>query len=101
VRADPRPEYEGTLAWALLVDGPAALAADKARARELVASALRDPQCDRALFAAALLARGDGDLQKAEALLRRALALNGTFVEAERELRQVEARRPRPPQRRS
>lgn len=93
LRADPRPEYQVAYAWTLLQDPHG----DRARARALAESALGDPDClDRAALVGAVLARDEGDDDRAERLLRRALAANPRNGDAERELRSLEARRGRP-----
>ena len=93
LRADPRAEYQVAYAWTLLQDPRG----DRARAKALAEAALREPACvDRAALVGALLARDQGDDEGAERLLRRALDANPRNVEAERELRALEARRGRP-----
>jgi curved DNA-binding protein CbpA len=92
LRADPRAEYQVAYAWMLLQDPRG----DRARARALAEAALRDPAClDRAALAGAVLARDEGDDERAERLLRRALAANPRNGEVERELRALEARKER------
>jgi curved DNA-binding protein CbpA len=90
LRADPRPEYQAAYAWMLTVEPRGA---DRVRARSLAEAALRDPACDRAALVCAVLARDEGDDEKAERLLRRALQANPRNADAERELRALEARR--------
>jgi len=90
LRADPRPEYQAAYAWMLTQEGRVV---DRVRARSLAEAALRDPACDRAALVCAVLARDDGDDNKAERLLRRALQANPRSADAERELRALEARR--------
>jgi len=90
LRGDAKPEYQVAYAWALLQDPRG----DRARARSLAESALRDPAClDRAALACAVLAREEGDDEKAALLLRRALQANPRNSDVERELRALEARR--------
>jgi len=90
LRGDPRPEYQVAYAHALLVDP----SGDRSRARALAEAALEDPACtDRAAFVCGILARDEGDEAKAERMLRRALQANPRYVEADRELRALEARR--------
>jgi tetratricopeptide (TPR) repeat protein len=90
VRADPRAEYQAALAWTWIVD-PASR--DRARARALLAEATRDASCDRAFFAAAILARDEGNDGQAERMLRAALQANPRHVDAVRELRALQSRR--------
>jgi tetratricopeptide (TPR) repeat protein len=90
LRADPRPEYQAAFAW-MLMNEPRA--PDLARARALAQAALRDPACDRAAYVSGVLARDDGDEDRAERLFRQALAHNPRNGDADHELRQLEARR--------
>jgi tetratricopeptide (TPR) repeat protein len=90
VRADPRPEYQAALAFAILQD-PARR--DRDRARALAAEASRDAACDRAQYVAGLVARDEGDVARAERLFRAAAAANPRNADALRELRALEARR--------
>jgi curved DNA-binding protein CbpA len=90
VRADARPEYQAVLALAIVSD-PATK--DRARAKALVAEASKDPACDRALYAAGVIARVEGDEGTAERHFRAAVKANPRNSEAMRELRLLEARR--------
>lgn len=90
IRQDPRAEYRAALAWCLLMD-PAQQ--DRAQAKELVAEALNDPNCDRAHYVAAVLAREEGNEELAEQMFRAAFKVNPGYVEAEREIRLIEMRR--------
>lgn len=92
IRSHPRAEYQAALAWALYFDPRAP---DRLRAKDLLAAALRDPTCDRAAHAAAMVARDEGDEDAAERMFRIALKANPRHVEAEREIRLIEARRRR------
>ena len=93
LRVDPRAEYQAAYAWMLLQDPRG----DRVRARALAEAALREPAClDRAALVGAVLARDEGDDERAERLLRRALGANPRNAEAERELRALEARKERP-----
>jgi tetratricopeptide (TPR) repeat protein len=90
LRSDPRPEFQAAYAWMLMNEPQAP---DLARARGLAQAALRDPACDRAAFVCGVLARDDGDEDRAERLFRQALAKNPRNSDAERELKALEARR--------
>jgi tetratricopeptide (TPR) repeat protein len=92
IRAHPLPEYQAALAWALCFDPKAP---DRSRGKQLLAAALRDPTCDRAAYTAAMVARDEGDEDAAERMFRIALKANPRHVEAEREVRLIEARRRR------
>jgi curved DNA-binding protein CbpA len=93
LRSDPRAEYKAALALAYLSD-PAATR-DRARARSLTAEALADPACDRAAYAAGILARDDADEARAEKHFRAAVAANPRNADAVRELRMLERKRAR------
>ncbi len=90
LRAAPRPEYLAALAHVFVVDP---VGRDRARARELLDEAMKDPKCDRAFHAAGVLARAEGDEGRAERMFRAALELNPGNPEAARELRLVQGRR--------
>jgi curved DNA-binding protein CbpA len=90
IRADPRPAYHAALAW-LFVSDPAHK--DPARAKALVAEALKDPACDRAHLVAGILARDAGEDGAAERHFREAVKANPRNAEAARELRLTEARK--------
>lgn len=90
LRADARAEYQAALAWTYLVD-PAGK--DLAKAKALLAEALKDPSCDRALYVAGVLARDEGSEGEAERCFRAAVAANPRHTDALRELKQLEGRR--------
>jgi tetratricopeptide (TPR) repeat protein len=90
MRADPRAEYRAALALAIAWD-PATK--DRARAKALAAEAAKDPACDRAFYAAGIIARMDEDAATAERHFRAALKANPRNADALRELKLVEARR--------
>jgi curved DNA-binding protein CbpA len=92
VRADARPDYQAALAWILAFDPKSS---DRARAKEILGQAMRDGTSDRAFFTAAQIARDEEDEESAERLYRMALRANPNHVEAEREVRLIEARRRR------
>ena len=90
LRADARAEYQAAYAWMLLNEPGTP---DLARARSLAQAALRDPSCDRAAFVCGIVARDDGDEDRAEKLFRQALRANPRNADAERALRALEAKR--------
>jgi curved DNA-binding protein CbpA len=90
IRADPRAEYQAALAWCILSEPGAK---DRGRAKELLEEAAKDPTCDRALHLAGVLAREDKDEARAERMFRAAVRANPRNADAQRELRQIEARR--------
>jgi curved DNA-binding protein CbpA len=89
VAGDPKPEHVASLAWCLIA-GPLP---DKDRAKSLVVEALKDPNCDRAFYVAGVLAREDGEIERAEKMFRAAMRVNPKHMEAEREIRLIEMRR--------
>jgi tetratricopeptide (TPR) repeat protein len=90
VRADPRPEHQAALAFALLADPQRK---DRDRARALLEEATKDPRCDRAAYVAGILARDERDDGRAERMFRAALQANPRHADAVRELRAVEVRK--------
>jgi DnaJ-domain-containing protein 1 len=90
IRADPRAEYHAALAAVILADPRAA---DRARMKELLAEATKDPSCDRGFFLAGVVARQDGEEARAEKMFRAAIAANPRNGDAARELKLLEGRR--------
>lgn len=90
IRADGRAEYVAALAWTYVVDQAGK---DLAKARALLADAVKEAACDRAQYVAGIVARDEGNEAEAERYFRAALAANPRHVDALRELRQVEGRR--------
>ncbi|HYQ82021.1 MAG TPA: DUF4388 domain-containing protein [Anaeromyxobacteraceae bacterium] len=93
VRGDPaRAEYKAALAAAFLHDPRGK---DQARAKELLAEAMKDPACDRAFLLAATVARAEKDEARAEQLFRLAWKANPQNPEAAREVRALDEQRKR------
>jgi DnaJ-domain-containing protein 1 len=90
IRGDPRAEYHAALAAVILADPRAP---DRARVKELLAEATKDPSCDRAFFLAGVVARQEGEEARAERMFRAALAANPRNADAAREVKLVEGRR--------
>ena len=90
IRADGRAEYQAALAWTYLADP---VGKDLAKARALLAEAVKDARCDRAQYVAGVVARDQGDEAEAERYFRAAVAANPRNADALRELRLVEGRR--------
>jgi len=90
IRGDPRAEYHAALAAVILADPKAP---DRARVKELLAEATKDPSCDRGFFLAGVVARQEGEEARAEKMFRAALAANPRHAEAARELKLLEGRR--------
>ena len=69
----------------LLVDGDA---------KNLMAQALKiDPNCDRAHYQLGVIARVEGDMERAERHFREAVRVNPRHLEANQELRLIEMRK--------
>jgi len=90
LRSDGRAEYQAALAWTYIAD---TASKDLAKAKGLVADALKDQACDRARFVAGILARDEGNEAEAERFFRAAIAINPRHADAVRELRTLEGRR--------
>jgi curved DNA-binding protein CbpA len=89
-RADPRPEYQASIALTFTVDQRQR---DLRRAKALLHDALKDRTNDRAFYAAGVLARVENDVKLAEDSFRKALELNPRNQDANRELRAILSRR--------
>lgn len=90
IRVDPRPEYLAALAAVIIADPRAP---DRARLKDLLAEATKDPACDRAHYLAGVVARQDGEEARAEKMFRAAVQANPRNADAARELKAVEGRR--------
>ncbi|HET9450152.1 MAG TPA: J domain-containing protein, partial [Aggregicoccus sp.] len=95
-QADPKPLYLASRAWALYMDPQ--LKAESARAKQMMADAVRaDPTCDRAHYQLGVIARVEGDMDRAERHFREAVRANPKHLEASQELRLIEMRKRNPP----
>jgi DnaJ-domain-containing protein 1 len=90
IRAHPRAEYQAALAWCILSDPQAR---DRPRVKELLEEAIKDPTCDRAFYLAGVVARDAKDEARAEKMFRAAYKANPGNVDAQREVRIIDARR--------
>ncbi len=89
---DPKPLYLAAQGWALYLDLSRKSESDRAKA--LIASALKgDPSCDRAAYQLGVIAKMEGEVDRAERLCRDAVRLNPRHLEAQQELRLIEMRR--------
>lgn len=94
VALDPLPVHMAELAWTLYAN-PKRRDDARDEIRDLVVKALKGtPEHDRAYVVAAYISRVDGEAERSEKLFRKALDLNPRNVEAARELRLIESRRP-------
>jgi len=79
-------------AWAIYMDPTRKSEAN--HAKDLMASALRvDPQCDRAHYQLGVIARVEGDINKAENHFKQAVQLNPRHLEANQEIRLIDMRK--------
>jgi tetratricopeptide (TPR) repeat protein len=94
-QADPRPLYLASRAWALYMDPQ--FKAEMPRAKQMMADAVRaDPTCDRAHYQLGVIARVEGDVDRAERHFREAVRANPKHLEANQELRLIEMRKRTP-----
>jgi tetratricopeptide (TPR) repeat protein len=78
--------------WAIYMDP--ARKAEAARAKQMMVDAAAiDPRCDRANYQLGVIARVEGDMNKAEQYFQRAVQLNPRHLEANQELRLIEMRK--------
>jgi curved DNA-binding protein CbpA len=90
--ADPRPATLAAEAWAIYMDP--SRRSDAPRARAMMVDALKaDPDCDRAHYQLGVIARVEGDVERAEKHFREAVRSNPRHLEAAQELRLLEMRR--------
>jgi len=90
--ADPRPATLAAAAWAIYMDP--SRRSEGQRARAMMVDALKaDPDCDRAHYQLGVIARVEGDVERAERHFREAVRSNPRHLEAAQELRLLEMRR--------
>ena len=90
--ADPRPATLAAAAWAIYMDP--SRRSEGQRARTMMVDALKaDPDCDRAHYQLGVIARVEGDVDRAERHFREAVRSNPRHPEAAQELRLLEMRR--------
>jgi cytochrome c-type biogenesis protein CcmH/NrfG len=93
---EPKALYLAARAWAIYMDP--ARKADMAKAKQLMADAVRtDPNCDRAHYQLGVIARVEGDMDRAERHFRDAVKSNPKHLEANQELRLIDMRKKTPP----
>jgi len=89
---DPRPSTLAAGAWAIYMDP--SRRSEGQRARTMMVDALKaDPDCDRAHYQLGVIARVEGDVDRAERHFREAVRSNPRHLEAAQELRLLEMRR--------
>jgi Tfp pilus assembly protein PilF len=90
--SDPRPATLAAEAWAIYMDP--SRRSEAGRARQMMVEALKaDPDCDRAHYQLGVIARVEGDVDRAEKHFREAVRSNPRHLEAAQELRLLEMRR--------
>jgi len=93
---DPKATYLAARAWAIYMDP--SRKADMAKAKQMMADAVRtDPNCDRAHYQLGVIARVEGDMDRAERHFRDAVRSNSKHLEANQELRLIDMRKKNPP----
>ncbi len=91
-RLYPRAHVLAARAWAIYMDPNRK--SDAAAARAMMVDALKeDPACDRAHYQLGVIARVEGDVERAERHFREALKSNARHLEASQELRLIEMRK--------
>src|SRR5215472_2364263 len=89
---DPKATYLAAEAWAVYMDPSRR---DQApRAKQIMADAVKkDAGCDRAHYQLGVIARVEGDMDRAEQHFRETVRLNPKHLEANQELRLIQLRR--------
>ena len=91
-RLYPKAHVLAARAWAIYMDPNRK--ADSGNARAMMVEALQlDPACDRAHYQLGVIARVEGDVDRAERHFREALRANPRHPEASQELRLIEMRK--------
>jgi curved DNA-binding protein CbpA len=91
-RLYPKAHVLAARAWAVYMDP--SRKADAGSARAMMVEALQmDPSCDRAHYQLGVIARVEGDVDRAERHFREALRANPRHPEASQELRLIEMRK--------
>jgi tetratricopeptide (TPR) repeat protein len=89
---DPNAAYLAAEAWAIYLDPGRRDQAPRAK-QMMVDAAKKDPECDRAHYQLGVIARVEGDMDRAEKHFREAVRLNPKHPEANQELRLIQMRR--------
>ncbi|HEX4621573.1 MAG TPA: tetratricopeptide repeat protein, partial [Myxococcaceae bacterium] len=89
---DPKATYLAARAWSIYMDP--ARKAQSAAAKQMMNDAVRtDPECDRAHYQLGVIARVEGDMDRAERHFREAIRANPRHLEANQELRLIDMRK--------
>ncbi|QSQ17282.1 DnaJ domain-containing protein [Myxococcus landrumensis] len=93
---DPKATYLAARGWAIYMDP--SRKADMPKAKQMMMDAVRaDPNCDRAHYQLGVIARVEGDMDRAERHFREAVRANSKHLEANQELRLIDMRKKNPP----
>ncbi|HYO59944.1 tetratricopeptide repeat protein [Archangium sp.] len=93
--AEPRAVYLAARAWAIYMDPQRK--AESPKTKQMMLEALKmDPNCDRAHYQLGVIARVEGDMDRAERHFREAVRANPKHLEANQELRLIEMRKKNP-----
>jgi curved DNA-binding protein CbpA len=93
---DPKAVYMAARAWAIYMDPQRK--SELVKARQMMGEAItQDPNCDRAHYQLGVIARVEGDMDRAERHFRDAVRANPKHLEANQELRLIDMRRRNPP----
>gem|GEM_PF-5288262 len=89
---EPSSAHRAAQAWAIYLDPTRKT--EIARAKQMMLEAIKaDPGCDRAHYQLGVIARVEGDLDRAERSFREALNANPRHLEANQEIRLIEMRK--------
>jgi len=95
-QTEPKALYLAARGWAIYMDPQRK--AEAGKAKQMMADALkREPQCERAHYQLGVIARVEGDMDRAERHFRETVRVNPKHLEASQELRIIEMRRKNPP----
>lgn len=93
---EPKAVYLAARAWAIYMDPQRK--AEAPRVRQMLTEALKlDFRCDRAHYQLGVMARVEGNMERAERHFRDAVRTNPKHLEANQELRLIEMRKKNPP----
>jgi tetratricopeptide (TPR) repeat protein len=93
---EPKALYQAALAWTIYMDPQRK--AEMPKAKQMMADAVKaDAACDRAHYQLGVIARVEGDMEKAERHFRDAVKANPKHLEANQELRLIEMRKKNTP----
>jgi len=89
---DSKANYLAAEAWAIHLNPERREKAPVAK-QMMVEASKKDPNCDRAQYQLGVIARVEGDIDRAEKHFREAVRLNSKHLEARQELRLIEMRK--------